>query len=294
MLQQKLSIIIPTHNSEQTIKRCLNSLTSQTFPRDQYEIIVVDDGSTDQSVSIAKNAGADQVIITEPCFQGKARNIGVKNAKADLLAFIDSDCEAKEDWVKTIIKELEKLQAIGGSVLNGNPHSKVAWAEYFVEFCFYNQYKQRFVSKFGLPGCNLACTREAFARAGGFTVERVSEDVKFNESLWRAGIDHIFVPELQVRHLCRTKWNKVSSNMKLLGKYFVRNRIKNPSLPYSSMKDSRILIPILFLRKSIAIPYYAFQSKNITRLICAFPFVIAAIVSYCIGIENEIKNKKTN
>ena len=133
-----LSIIIPTHNSDQTIERCIRSLTSQSFPREKFEIIVVDDGSKDQTSSLAKKAGADKVIITEPCFQGKARNIGVENANGNLLGFIDSDCEAKDGWVETIIKELETLNAISGPIENGNPQSKVAWAEYFVEFCAFN------------------------------------------------------------------------------------------------------------------------------------------------------------
>ena len=59
-MEPLLSIIIPTHNSEITIKKCIESLTSQSFSREKFEIIVVDDGSTDQTTSIAKNAGADE------------------------------------------------------------------------------------------------------------------------------------------------------------------------------------------------------------------------------------------
>jgi len=291
-LELILSIIIPTHNSELTIKQCIESLTSQSFPREKFEIIVVDDGSTDQTTSIAKKVGADSIIITEPCFQGKARNIGVENAKANLIGFIDSDCEAKDGWVETVVKELETLQAIGGSVQNGNPHSLVAWAEYFVEFSFFNEFKQRFVSKIGLPGCNLACTREAFVKAGGFSEERLSEDVRFNECLLRAGVDHFFVPELQVKHLCRTKLKKASTNMKLLGKYFVRNRRKNPSLPYSSLKNSPMLVPVAFFSKLIGVQYCAFEARKGRKFFCSLPFVVSIIMSYCKGILEEQKIKK--
>ena len=138
MTNHKLSIIIPTHNSESTIQRCISSLISQSFPREQFEIIVVDDGSKDKTTTLAKEAGADQIIVTEPCFQGKARNIGVQKAKTNYLAFIDSDCEAEDGWIRTIIKELENLQVIGGPVKNGNPQSLLAWAEYFVEFCAFH------------------------------------------------------------------------------------------------------------------------------------------------------------
>ena len=204
MTKSILSIIIPTHNSELTIEKCINSLTSQSYPREKFEIIVVDDGSLDKTTSLAKKAGADQIIITESCFQGKARNIGVENANANLLGFIDSDCEAKEDWVETIIKELKTLQAITGPIENGNSQSKVAWAEYFVEFCAFNEFRQRSVIR-TMPGCNIACSKESFIKTGGFTEERLSEDILFGECLRRQGVEQFFIPELKIKHLCRTE-----------------------------------------------------------------------------------------
>jgi len=104
----ELSIIIPTHNSVSIIEQCICSLTSQSYPRDRYEIIVVDDGSKDGTIDLSKKSGADKVIEIEPCFQGKARNIGAEIANGKFLAFIDSDCEAKEGWIESIITELEK------------------------------------------------------------------------------------------------------------------------------------------------------------------------------------------
>ena len=77
MEKPTLSIIIPTHNSQKTIQSCLNSLTNQSYPRDEFEIIVVDDGSVNETVMISKKI-ANQVIKVEPCFQGKTRNIRAK------------------------------------------------------------------------------------------------------------------------------------------------------------------------------------------------------------------------
>ena len=85
-----ISIIIPAYNSEATIEKCVHSLTSQSFPRNQFEIIVVDDCSTDKTAYLAKAAGANHVISTKTnCGQGPARNLGVKNAKGKFLAFTD-------------------------------------------------------------------------------------------------------------------------------------------------------------------------------------------------------------
>ena len=85
----KISVIIPAYNSESSIKRCIRSITSQTFPRENYEIIVVDDGSTDNTVAAAKSSGANIVITSEHHSSGRARNIGVKNSNGKILAFIN-------------------------------------------------------------------------------------------------------------------------------------------------------------------------------------------------------------
>src|SRR3989304_671799 len=121
----ELSIIIPTHNSASAIDRCINSLNAQSYHREKYEIIIVDDGSKDKTIELAKKAGVERIIEAEPCFQGKARNIGEQHAKGGYVAFIDSDCIAKEGWIDAIFKGLSSEGAITGPIENGNPQSHV-------------------------------------------------------------------------------------------------------------------------------------------------------------------------
>ena len=293
-MEPLLSIIIPTHNSESTIQRCINSLTSQSFPREQFEIIVVDDGSKDKTTNLAKNAGADQIIVTNPCSLGKARNIAVQKTKSNLLAFIDSDCEAEDGYVKTIINELQNHQAIGGPVLNGNPQSIIAWGEYFVEFCAFHEYRKRSTIR-TIPGCNISCTKDAFFKVGGFTDMRLSEDIMFAACLRLSGIDQVFVPEVQIRHLCRTQLNKVLANQKLLGKYFVRNLENVPGTKSRLLKKNRWVIPLLFIGKIGKSANYALKAKKISKFILAFPIIFLANISSARGFWEEVgKKSKTN
>ena len=287
MEKPTLSIIIPTHNSQKTIQSCLNSLTDQSYPRDEFEIIVVDDGSVDETVMISKKI-ANQVIKVEPCFQGKARNIGAKNSKAEFLAFIDSDCIAKEDWIKSIVTELQKLDAVTGPIENGNSKSNVAWAEYLIEFGGWGKHRQRSAIRF-IPGCNQAYRKEAFEKTSGFTEIPSSEDVLFGESLRQAGINPIFVPTIRIDHLCRTDKDKVLKNMKLLGKYSIRARKNNPSMVYSSLMNSRKLIPFLFIGKLGKTFYHSIKARKLTKFVISFSFIVHSIASFCKGAWNEIK-----
>jgi len=285
-MEPKISVIIPTHNSEKTIEGCIQSIVTQNFPRNEYEIIIVDDGSKDQTTKLSKQAGADVVMVTEPCFQGAARNIGAKNARGSFLGFIDSDCTAREGWLESISKELENNKAIGGPVLNGNSHSLIAWAEYLIEFSEFHENRKRTIVPF-VPGCNIACTKDVFFKVGGFSEQRLSEDVALGNSLSKAGVKIIFVPELQVNHLCRTEYNRYISNMKIGGKYSIRAS-KDVKSIYTSLSKSKWLIPIIFFVKLGARARRAKNAKKLVKFITCFPLVLLGIIAFCRGASQEI------
>lgn len=259
---------------------------SQTFPRENYEIIVVDDGSKDKSAKLSKKLGADIVKVTEPCSLGQARNIGVSEAGGRFLAFFDSDCIAKERWVETIAKELENNDAISGPVLNGNFDSYVAWADYLLEFSAFNEYKKRSTIDF-MPGCNQACTREAFEKSGGFLDKRLSDDVYFGHLLKKAGIKIVFVPEFEILHLCRTKIKQIKSNQELLGKYSVRNSLAIPS-NNAKLTKSRWNVPLIFLLRIGAKTRNAIKSRKFGKFVISFPLILMGSYFWCKGVWKEI------
>jgi len=285
-----ISVIIPTHNSEQTIEKCITSLISQNFPRKKFEIIVVDDGSKDGTIMKAKKAGADQFIVTEQCFQGKARNIGVSKAKGNFLAFLDSDCAVKDEWLETISNELRKNKIVVGPVLNGNEQNLISWAEYFLEFSRYNERRNRSIIRIPI-GANQAITKKAFDLAGGFPDLRFAEDAVFGESLKRVGIKVNFVPELKIIHFGTTEKSKFLSKFELHGKYFVRTYRNRPSLWYGFLAKSKWFIPGIFLGNLASRTFLAFKSGKTVFFIRSFPIIISGITSYCKGILNEFKSQ---
>ena len=124
----KLSIIIPVYNVEKYLEKCLQSCLSQDIPHDEYEIIVVNDGSPDSSLAIAeriaKSATNITIITQENGGLSAARNTGMSVAKGEYIWFVDSD-----DWIETnCLKQLtntlynDKLDALvinGIRVING-------------------------------------------------------------------------------------------------------------------------------------------------------------------------------
>lgn len=122
-----VSIVLPAFNEERFIETTLKSLLELDYPREKYEIIVVDNGSSDSTVEIAEKY-ADQVFVYPKVRVGAVRNYGVKHAKGEVIAFLDSDCVPAHDWLKSSIQYMEdnNCDAVGGVyLLRSNP----AWVE---------------------------------------------------------------------------------------------------------------------------------------------------------------------
>lgn len=111
----KLSVIIPSYNEEKTIAECLASLDQQTYP--DFEIIVVDDGSTDKTPKILKDLkgklGNIKTMQQKHKGPGTARNMGAKEAKGDVLVFVDADMTFDRNFLKNLVRPIVSGQAFG-------------------------------------------------------------------------------------------------------------------------------------------------------------------------------------
>jgi glycosyltransferase involved in cell wall biosynthesis len=107
MTELDFSIVVPVFNAEPFLERCLRSLIQQTYPADRYEIIVVDNNSSDRSAAIT--AKFHPVKLLHEAEQGSyaARNTGVRAARGEVVAFTDPDCEVQADWLENIYRAIE-------------------------------------------------------------------------------------------------------------------------------------------------------------------------------------------
>jgi len=112
-----ISIIVPAYNEEDNILACVNSLKAQNFPKTDYEILLVDNNSTDNTLDVVKNLG---IIHTVEYRKGPAaaKNAGISLARGNIIAFIDGDCIATKNWLKNIVSGFEKsdVGCVAGSI----------------------------------------------------------------------------------------------------------------------------------------------------------------------------------
>ena len=127
------TVIIPVHNDRKRFERCLAALCEQTYPRDKFEIVIIDDGSTDGLEGAVRpyldGAGLDiKYFYQENKGPAAARNLGIKHSRGDILAFIDSDCLPRENWLEEILKgyDFDKTAGVGGVIEARPTDSKVS------------------------------------------------------------------------------------------------------------------------------------------------------------------------
>lgn len=109
----KLSIVIPTLNSARTLGECLDAILSQTLPRNEYEIVIADAGSSDSTLEIAREKGADR-IVDNPLKTGEAgKTAGIKAASGEIIALVDSDNILPDPfWLSKLLAPFEDQDVI--------------------------------------------------------------------------------------------------------------------------------------------------------------------------------------
>jgi len=106
-----VSVIIPSFNSQETLRKCLTIVVNQGYPSERYETILVDGGSTDKTLEIAKEFPV-RIAYEPKKGRGNAYNRGLNEAKGDLVAFLDSDAYALDSWLRIMVDELKEENGV--------------------------------------------------------------------------------------------------------------------------------------------------------------------------------------
>lgn len=199
------SVVIPTYNRPDSLKECLHSLYRSDFPREKFEIVVVDDGSS-ESYQKVREAFPDLVWLrTENGGPALARNQGVLQAGGKYIAFTDDDCYAASDWLS---KLKESFLAAPEAIVGGSTPAYQG-ANFFDQVCqficslVYSHYNGDANKSGFFAGNNLALSRKSFDDLGGFNAvhtKYASEDRTLCNHALSAGYQLIWNQKAIVYH----------------------------------------------------------------------------------------------
>lgn len=224
----RISVIVPVYNSARYLPVCIASLLAQDYPRDQFEIIMVDNNSTDRSAAII--AGFPKVKLVAETKQSSyaARNHGVALAAGSILAFTDSDCAVAKDWLRHIESAMQEpeIQVVLGERLPPRVSTALSvWFDYERAKADYVFHSRQVDLYYGHTN-NMGVRRTAFERFGPFLERSRGSDTVFVSCVAAGSAPNsvAFRSDIRVTHL------ELDRLFKLYVKKFLYGRSRGATL----------------------------------------------------------------
>jgi cellulose synthase/poly-beta-1,6-N-acetylglucosamine synthase-like glycosyltransferase len=285
------SIIIPVYNEAQTLGDCLASLARQTAHRQDLEIIVVDDGSTDNTPDVVRSFPGVRLLTQRRQGPAAARNRGAREATGEIILFTDGDCIPLDNWLEEMLAPFSRepdLTGVKGAYLT----RQRALTARFVQIEYEDKYDKLASQKYidFIDTYSAGYRRRTFLEVGGFDQEfpvACAEDVELSYRLANLGCKLVFNPRARVIHrhpdrirvYLKKKFKFAYWRMLSVKKH--PNKILADSHTPQSMKVQLLLFPTLIASLFLALvsPWLSRISFAIFLLafLTTLPFVIKAI-----------------
>lgn len=229
----RISVVVPHFNDLDNLEQCLDLLRRQVVA-EPFEVVVADNNSTSDRARLEALCAAAPVRLVDAPIQGAAaaRNAGVAQARAPLLAFIDSDCRPEPDWLAVGLRALGRAPLVGGriEVIVGDLRNMTP-AEAFERVFAFNNERYIREENFSVTA-NMFTTRAVFDDVGGFR-PGVSEDVDWGQRAAAKGYRWLYEPRARLAHPARRDWPELRRKWRrLVGEMFclARQRRGHPVL----------------------------------------------------------------
>jgi len=212
----KASVIIPVRNGSRTIKECLKAVLTQK-PGHEFEVIVVDDGSTDDTARVVKSFPKVKLVQQKPLGPAVARNNGAKHALGQIVVFLDADCVPSKNWLKEMLKPFEDKSVAGvqGAYRTRQQELMARFTQIEIEYRYKKMLSSEKIDWVG--SYSAAYLRSLFLELNGFNRvfrKASGEDPDFSYSIQEKGYRIEFNPRAIVFH------SHPTSLMRYLGKKF--------------------------------------------------------------------------
>lgn len=199
-----VSVIVPVYNDPSRIQSCVEALLAQTYPQDCYEVIVVDNGSTDGTVAAVRGYPVILLVESDTRSSYAARNRGLAQARGSIIAFTDSDCTPASQWIAAGVEALERR---GADLVGGNVRfvasSRPTGAEIYDSLS--NMQMEKNIRERGVAKtANLFVRASVVEAVGPFPATLQSGgDVVWTQGATSQGFKLVYAPEAEVAHPTR-------------------------------------------------------------------------------------------
>jgi glycosyltransferase involved in cell wall biosynthesis len=215
-----VSVIIPVYNDADRLTRCLASLAEQTYPRDRFEVLVVDNGSKDDVNGVVQTFEDVRMLTELRAGSYAARNRGVREARGEIVAFTDADCVPSSTWIERGVAHLVEdpgIGLLGGriDILAADPENPTG-VELFNMMTSFQQ--RRFIEEFHFAATACAFTRiSVLDRVGPFNEELLSGgDREWGTRVHASGLRLSYADDVAIGHPARRSLHELYARSKRL------------------------------------------------------------------------------
>ena len=276
-----VSILIPAHNEGVVIRRTIEAMLEQNYPRERFEIVVINDGSDDDTAEIVRDLASrhrNVKLVDVPKGEGgkgksRALNIGLEHAMGDVISVFDADNRPEPNSLRYLVANLvddPKLGAVLGKVRTINARQNLLTRIINIEFISFQWIMQggryKIFNLATLPGTNYVIWRKVLEKAGRFDEEAIAEDAELSIRLYELGYRIKFVPyavtweqepqQLKVFIRQRTRWAQGMD-------YIIRKFLKVAF----QMKNRRIMVDLFYMFSLYYIFFFALILSDVIALL---------------------------
>jgi glycosyltransferase involved in cell wall biosynthesis len=266
-----VSVIIPVYNDRDRLQTCLEKLENQTYPQHLYEVIVIDNGSSDLEIIKDIVARFPRFSLAQESFPSSyaARNKGISLAKGEIIAFTDADCLPYLDWIEQGVNHLLSVPScglVGGKIeLFFQNSNRLTPVELYEKFHAFPQKKFIEQHHYGATA-NIFTFKRVIEQVGNFEAQLKSNgDFEWGQRIFLAGYQQVYAESVCVAHPARSSFKELyQRNLRLAGgTYDLFRRKKLPRLDFhklllkSLLKD--LIDPFQFCLKT-------FKDRKIAKL----------------------------
>ncbi len=294
----KLSVIVATYNRKHELEELFASFSQQTLSPEQFEVIIVDDGSTDRTDKFIHALKSKLPFSIQYHYQknkgpGKARTLGMQKAIGDVLIFIDSDCIAPPHYLQTIKAAFEKteIDAFGGPDKSAEAFS--AWDKAV------NYTMTSFMTTGGLRGSsgkklaryyprsfNMGLRREVFEKIGGFgSIYHYGEDIEFSHRIIQTGAKVEYLNDAYVYHKRRSSPAAFVKQIYKMGKA----RVQLARIDRSMLEPLHLLPAILIILAGIIL--FGALFSTIFKYLLLFVVIAGLLGVIVLTVHGSMKTK---
>jgi glycosyltransferase involved in cell wall biosynthesis len=232
---KKISIVIPNHNMERSIGICLEAALASDYP--DFEVIVVDDCSTDNSLEIIKGYPCTLISLKDNKGASAARNTGAQKSSGDIIFFTDSDCLLQKDTISLAGSALSKEgdDAVIGGTYTAIPPDTDFFSIFQSVSINFSETKNTADPDY-IATHAMTISARTFRESGGFpeTFLPIIEDVEFSHRLRRSGKRLVMYPEIQVQHTFNFSLLRSLKNAFKKSRYWTMYSLENKDLASDS------------------------------------------------------------